>query len=268
MEEGKAAPVAGIEAAAQVVPALDLVHGLVVDDLLQDGRRRLPVDAAQHQEAAVEPRRQQMHQVAVDGGERRIADAQQVAAHGDDLGGGAGRQVEAAEEFLARALDRLLQRGDGRRIGAREIGLGGGRDAPRRRAAWWRGSRGTRGAPRRPAPDSARGSRWRWRRPRPRRDPTAARLPARAGRPWACEPPSERGSSWRPCSATVPSSSCRKETFTGMFAYSQTCGLARAAKLRSITTNSRPSLFPGVLRPSRPGEASRAGDRCGFQRPF
>ena len=48
----------GIEAAAQVVPALDLVHRLVGDDLVEDGRRRLPVDAAQHQEAAVEPGRQ------------------------------------------------------------------------------------------------------------------------------------------------------------------------------------------------------------------
>ena len=111
--------------------------------------------------------------------ERRIAGAQQVAAHGDDLGGGAGRQVEAAEELLARALHRPLQRRDGRRVGARQIGLGGAPPAPRRRAAWWRGSRGRRGAPRRRARDSARGSRWRWRRPRPRRGPTAARRPAR-----------------------------------------------------------------------------------------
>ena len=72
MEEGKAAPVRGIEAAAQVVPALDLVHGLVADDLLQDGRRRVPIDAAQDQEAAVEPGVEQAAQVGIDGGERRI----------------------------------------------------------------------------------------------------------------------------------------------------------------------------------------------------
>ena len=45
-------------------------------------------------------------QVAIDGSERLVRDVpQQVAAHRDDLGGGAGRQVEAAEKFLARAVD-------------------------------------------------------------------------------------------------------------------------------------------------------------------
>src|SRR3977135_4134748 len=53
----------------------------------------------------------------------------------------------------------------------------------------------------------------------PRPETSAAARSCRS----ACvfEPPSDRGSSWRPCSATVTSSSWRKETFTGIFAYSQ-----------------------------------------------
>ena len=44
MEEAEAAPVRRLEAAAQVVPVPDRVHGLVADDLLQDIGRRRPVD--------------------------------------------------------------------------------------------------------------------------------------------------------------------------------------------------------------------------------
>ena len=93
VKEGEAAPIGRIEAAAQVVPALDLVHGLVADDLFEDRRRRIPVDAAQNEEAAVEPDVEQAPQVGVDGSERRIGrrHAQEIAAHGDDLGGGARR---------------------------------------------------------------------------------------------------------------------------------------------------------------------------------
>ena len=55
MEECVTAPVGRIDAAAQIVPVADLVHRLVADDLFQDDRGRRPVDAAQHQEAAIEP---------------------------------------------------------------------------------------------------------------------------------------------------------------------------------------------------------------------
>ncbi len=67
MEEGVAAAVRGIDARAQVVPVTNRVHRLVADDLLQDACRCRPVDLAQHQEAAVEPRREQVEKVAVDG---------------------------------------------------------------------------------------------------------------------------------------------------------------------------------------------------------
>ena len=62
VEEGEAAAV-GLQAAAQVVPAVDGVHGLVVDDLFQQLGRRVPVDTAHLQEAGVEPRAEQVQQV-------------------------------------------------------------------------------------------------------------------------------------------------------------------------------------------------------------
>ena len=106
MEEGEAAPIGRIEAAAQVVPPLDLVHRLIADDLVEDRRRRVPVDAAQNEKAAVEPGVEQAPQVGVNGGERRIGRRypQQVVAHADDLVRGAGREVETAEELDPRAL--------------------------------------------------------------------------------------------------------------------------------------------------------------------
>ena len=127
MEEGEAAAVVGIEPPAQVVPALDLVHRLVGDDLVEDGGGRVPVDAAQHQEAAVEPGGQQVAQVAVEGAERGISRGEQVAAQLDDLGGRPRRQVEAAEELDARALHRPLQGAQRGGLGAGDIGLGGAR---------------------------------------------------------------------------------------------------------------------------------------------
>ncbi len=46
MEEGVAAAVYGIDAAAQIVPVADFVHGLITDDLFQNIRWRRPVDPA------------------------------------------------------------------------------------------------------------------------------------------------------------------------------------------------------------------------------
>src|SRR5262245_7583374 len=59
MEERIAAAVRRIDATAQIVPTANLVHGFVADDLFQHDRRRRPVDASQHQEAAIEPGRKQ-----------------------------------------------------------------------------------------------------------------------------------------------------------------------------------------------------------------
>ena len=66
MEEAVAAPVGRLEPVAQVVPVPDRVHRLVADDLLEDVRRRRPVDVPEHQEAAVEPGAEQVGEVRVD----------------------------------------------------------------------------------------------------------------------------------------------------------------------------------------------------------
>ncbi len=125
MEIREAAPVSRVETATQVIPPLDLMHRFVSDDLVEDGRRRLPVDAAQHQEAAVEPRRQQMAQIAVDRRHRRIAGCDQVPAHGNNFSGGAGRQIQAPEELQPRTFHGPLQGSDRSRAGPVEECLGG-----------------------------------------------------------------------------------------------------------------------------------------------
>ena len=162
MEEGVAAPVRRIDAAAQIVPAPDAVHRLVADDLFQDHRRRRPVDPAQHQEAAVEPRREQMHEVGVDRLEivAVIERVEQLLAHAHQRGGAAGREIEPAQQLLPARLGggmdfsgglvrgRRLPGGDGgvepRRGPARN-----GSPAPRRRrcAARWSARRIWRGFP-------------------------------------------------------------------------------------------------------------------------
>ncbi len=55
MKKRIAAPVDGIDAAAQIVPVADLVHRLVADDLFQDVGGRRPVYPAQHEKPPVEP---------------------------------------------------------------------------------------------------------------------------------------------------------------------------------------------------------------------
>ena len=66
MEEREAAPVWRLQAKAQVIPTRDRVDGLVADDLLQNMRRGGPVDPLQGEEAAVEPRAEQMLEVGID----------------------------------------------------------------------------------------------------------------------------------------------------------------------------------------------------------
>ena len=66
----------------------------------------------QHQEAAVEPGREQMLEVGVDG--RKLADrsrnsGSRSARMATSCGGAAGRQVEAAEQLLAPRLGRVVQ---------------------------------------------------------------------------------------------------------------------------------------------------------------
>ena len=72
MEEGVAAAI-GIEPVLQVAPGADVVHRLVADELLQQRRRTVPVDAAEFEEADIEPARQQRLQIALQRGEHRVA---------------------------------------------------------------------------------------------------------------------------------------------------------------------------------------------------
>src|SRR5215470_589660 len=110
MKEGVAAAVGRIDAMAQIVPVADLMHRLIADDLLEHARRRRPVDAPQHQKAAIEPRREHVHEVVVDDFEiaAAVERIEQMLAHAHQCGGAAGREIQPAQEFLPARLGRLM----------------------------------------------------------------------------------------------------------------------------------------------------------------
>ena len=141
MEKGIAAPVGRIDARAQVVPVADRVHRLVADDLLQQIRRRRPVDGPQHQEAAIEPGREQVEKVVVDGGEivAMIHRLDQLGAHAHQRRRAPGRQIEAPEELEPPRLGRAMEPGCGRIGGRAHPGRGRGiswaRSGPNRLAS-------------------------------------------------------------------------------------------------------------------------------------
>ena len=70
MEERVAAAV-GVEPVLEVGPRADRVHGLVLDQLLEQRGRRVPGDAAQLEQADVEQRRELRLQLEVDLGRAR-----------------------------------------------------------------------------------------------------------------------------------------------------------------------------------------------------
>ena len=55
----------GVQPAAEVTPPLNLMHGLVLNQPLQNQRRRVPIDAPQDQKATVEPGSEQVNEVGV-----------------------------------------------------------------------------------------------------------------------------------------------------------------------------------------------------------
>jgi hypothetical protein len=69
MEERVTPPVGRVDAPPEFVKVADFVHRFVADDLFKQRRRRGPVDAAQDQKAAIEPRTEQMQKIAIDNGE-------------------------------------------------------------------------------------------------------------------------------------------------------------------------------------------------------
>ena len=66
MKERKAAPVGGLDAAAQLVPAVDLVHRLVGDDLFQHDGGGSPIHPLHHEESPVEPSNQQVAKIGLE----------------------------------------------------------------------------------------------------------------------------------------------------------------------------------------------------------
>jgi hypothetical protein len=102
-----------------------LVHRFVADHLLEDVRGRGPVDAADLEEAAVEPRREQVHEIVVDRGEpgMLVQRGEHILAHVHHAGGAAGREVQAPDELLARRLGGGEEVGDGSRSGIGAIAL-------------------------------------------------------------------------------------------------------------------------------------------------
>src|SRR5918996_5973522 len=65
MEKREAAPVGG-EPAAQIVPSGDFVNRFVLDQFLENDRRRIPVDALKCEKAPIEPGPEEMLEVGLD----------------------------------------------------------------------------------------------------------------------------------------------------------------------------------------------------------
>ena len=145
MEEGVEPAVGRREAAAQLLPGRDLVHRLIADDLFQDVGGRRPFDAAQHEEAAIEPGRR------TDGGNR----GRSPPAPGRDFSAASSvsriltsasvpprRVVEPADQLLPRRLGAGAQVGGVRGVGRLEEGARGLLQAPRGRGRTrrWRAS--------------------------------------------------------------------------------------------------------------------------------
>jgi hypothetical protein len=104
------------------------VDGLVGDQLLQHRRRGLPIDPPELEEAAIEPRRQQVTQIGIEGLQVRLAAqvGEQVLAHRHQRRGAALRHVHAAKQLLAGRLGRLGELRCALGRGLRQVGLGGG----------------------------------------------------------------------------------------------------------------------------------------------
>ncbi len=128
VEEAEQAAVRHVDPAAEIVPAVDGVHRLVADDLLEDRGGGLPVNLAQIEEAAVEPGGEQALEVVVHHPEVRVMGdpLHQFDPQGDKRLRPAGDVVEAAEELHPARLGGLLQRLGGGLAGGGDVGLGGG----------------------------------------------------------------------------------------------------------------------------------------------
>ena len=107
----RVAPPVCREPPPEIVPALNLMDRLVLDQALEHGGRGLPVDPAKHQKTAVEPRPEQVCEVAIDAGAFRVRPQRrdEMAAHLDEGRRACRGQVQATEEFLPRRFGSRLQ---------------------------------------------------------------------------------------------------------------------------------------------------------------
>src|SRR5215471_10140807 len=100
----------GLQPAAEVAPSMNLMDGLILDQLFQNGGGGVPVNFLEHEEAPIEPGGEQMSQIRRDGGLRGVrARRQQMAAHLHQPARAAGRHVKPAKQLLPRRLDGALQ---------------------------------------------------------------------------------------------------------------------------------------------------------------
>ena len=77
------------------------MHGFVADDFFEHDGRRVPVDRAQLQEAAVEPRIKQVFEIGINLAELRVLAqlVDHVFTHAEKAGRAAGGEIQAAQQF-------------------------------------------------------------------------------------------------------------------------------------------------------------------------
>ena len=122
VEKRKTAAVVRIEPASEIVPAFDLMHGFIRDDLFQDGGGARPGHSPKHKEAAVEPGAEKVNEIPFDAREARVHTCQKVASHANQSRRAAWRQIEPAQKFLARRLH--AHREPLKRFGTRIVQIG------------------------------------------------------------------------------------------------------------------------------------------------
>ena len=105
MEVGKQTPIR-LKTAAQVGPAVDLVHGLVGDDLLEQASRRIPAQLFEPQKARIEPGRQEVMQVGIHRLQLRkpFEVGEQFGTQAHQHAAAMGHAVQAAKELLPRGF--------------------------------------------------------------------------------------------------------------------------------------------------------------------
>ena len=135
VKEPEAAPVR-LQAALKVLPVEDLVHRLVLDDLLQHERGSAPVDAPEVEEPAVEPRAEQVEEVRVERLELRVLrqDVEQRLAHREEVRHAVRRGVEEGEQLAARRRGGAREGSRGPRAGRRPVVVDSPFEAGRLRA--------------------------------------------------------------------------------------------------------------------------------------